>query len=219
MIEMMKRDYYINQMYFLFVVIFIPFIYVFNLSPLFIFIGMMIGSIFNLFYYDNHNHTNRFIVSMPVNRNVVVLSRYLSIMIVTIILLIYLWIIDYLAHTFILPFISDWIPAFEIQPVSLILLMFTFFAVVVITSVSIPIYYYFQSFMKSLIAQGVLFVIGIIGFTLFILFMDYIPEKVILLVLDLIDFQPIVSFIVCIAICLTVSYKVSTFIFAKRDIV
>lgn len=194
----------------------IPFIYVLDLSPQFIYAGSIIGCIFNLFYYDSHNHVNRYIVSLPVNRSHIVRGRYTFLLTVSGTLLIYLWVIDMLANHF-LPLINNWI-FFETSypPITPIVIMITFIAVIIIIGVSVPIYYFFQSFIKSLFAQGILLFTVVLGIAIF---GNYISESIVLAVLDIIDTQPVLIPMTLTFTCLYMSYKLSETIFTKRDII
>lgn len=59
MLQLIKRDYLINQMYFVIILMAIPAIYIFDISPLFMYMFIMFGVLFNVFYYDDHNHVYR----------------------------------------------------------------------------------------------------------------------------------------------------------------
>lgn len=216
MLQMMKRDYYINKSYFLIVLLIFPFIYVLDISPQFIYAGIIVGCIFNLFYYDGHNHVSRYIVSLPVNRCHIVRGRYFFLFIVSVTFLVYLWVIDMLAHYF-FPMINNWI-FFETSypPITPIVLMVTFIAVVIIVGVSVPIYYFFQSIIKSWIVQSALLFIGVLGIANF---GKYISESIVITILDIINIQPVLIPITLTFTGFYVSYKLSATIFAKRDIV
>lgn len=217
MLQMIKRDYLINGMYFLFITLAIPFIYIVNISPIFVYFAIVVGAIFNVFYYDDHNHVGRFIVSMPIKRKRIVFARYLFLLKVIVFYLLYLWLVDKLTHHF-LP-MNNLFPEISFRPINFYTVLVIFLAISVITAVTVPIYYYFQSFIKSLIAQGVLLFAGIFGITFLGRYLDLIPEAFIFKILDIVDWQPMLIIIAISLICLYISYQFSSFIFSKRDLI
>lgn len=216
MLQMMKRDYIINKVYFLIVILLVPFIYALDMSPQFIYVGIVVGCIFNVFYYDGHNHVSRYIVSLPVSRNHIVLGRYTFLLIVAVTFLLYLWMIDMLVHYF-FPMINNWIFfATSFQPITPAVIIFTFIPIIIVVAVSVPIYYFFQSFIKSLLAQGALLFIGVLCMAIF---GKYIPESIIIIIIDMINIQPVLIMFILSIICLSISFKLSATIFTKRDII
>lgn len=154
---------------------------------------------------------------MPIKRNQIVLSRYLFLLTTFVVYLMYLWLIDVMVHHP-LPILADIVPTISYQPISLISILLTFLFISVAVAISAPVYYFFQSFIKSFFALGVLFIVVIILGTLFGEYLDLIPEALIVMFLHLIDFQPVLFFIGISFVCLYISYLCSIFIFARKDI-
>lgn len=179
MLHLMKRDYYVIHLYMLVILLAIPFIYIAQISSLFAYVGIMMGFIFNVFYYEGHNHVSRYIVSVPVSKSQIVLSRYMFLVITATLLLLYIWFIDILAH-YLSSVIRFWSPDFTNQPITFQTVLFLFMGILVIASITIPIYYICQSVIKALLIQSALLFIGaIIGAFAVALFGPYIPESVI----------------------------------------
>lgn len=217
MLQMMKRDYLINKIYFLMIFLAIPFLYTLDLSLLFMYLTIIVGAIFTVFYYDDYNHVYRALISMPIKRSQIVFARYLFLFTTTIIFLLYIWLIDMFVHN---PFsiLKSIVPTVSYQPISAITILLTFLFISIVVAISTPIFYYFQSFMKSLIAHGVLLVIGVMTITIFGKYLDLIPKPYVRLALYIIAYQPLLFVIGFSIICLYISYLLSTFIFSKRDV-
>src|SRR5690625_5013288 len=164
MVHMIKRDYYINFLYVLIIILALPLIYWAQISPLFAYLGVIVGFIFNVFYYDNHNHVSRSIVSMPINKKQIVLGRYTFLFFVSILFLIYIWFIDMLVHYF-APSLSGLLPIIPYKPISITSVLLVFAGIMLLISISIPIFYICQSFIKSLFIQGDLLFFVLIDFT------------------------------------------------------
>ncbi|AXI10113.1 hypothetical protein CV093_15700 [Oceanobacillus sp. 143] len=210
MLQMMKKEFQLNLMSIILVIILIPAAYVLNISSSFLYIAMAFGFIFNAFYYDGKNHVNRFIKSLPIKPKHVVLGRYLLLFCISIILLIYLSIIDSIAQQH-LPYLS-------FQPLTWIILLGLFAITSIISAISYPIYYAIQSFT---IAIGV--IIGVIALTASVigivlnLFHAQL-EQFIIFILNFIQFQPALIIILFSMGCLFLSYLLSSWIYARKDI-
>src|SRR5699024_2153283 len=148
MVHMIKRDYYINFLYVLIIILALPLIYWAQISPLFAYLGVIIGFIFNVFYYDNHNHVSRSIVSMPINKKQIVLGRYTFLFFVTVLFLLYIWFIDTLVHYF-APKLSGLLPIIPYKPISLTSALLVFAGIMLFILISILIFYLFQFFLNT----------------------------------------------------------------------
>lgn len=220
MLQMMKRDFLINSMYFLIVLFVIPFVYLLDFSPIFIYMAVIFGCVFNIFYYDDHNHVSRAIVSMPIRKNKIVLARYLFLIMMINFYMLYLWMIDVIVHHSIL---SDMIPSVSYKTITSITIFLSFLIISIGVAVSVPIFYFFQSFIKSLLAQFALLMLAFVamslGVPIFGKYLDLIPESFVMDILDLIKLQPVLFILIFSLICLFISYKLSVLIFSRRDIV
>lgn len=214
MLQMMKRDFLINRFYFLIIFLALPVFYVMDLSPLFMFAGMMLGGLFNVFYYEGHNHVNRFISSMPIKKEITVIGRYIFLQLVILFFILYLWVVDIVSH-YGLPYISY-------QPLTLFSLILTITFINIIIAISIPIYYFFQSFMKSLLFQGALFIMFVVSFIIIVRNFDLLSihfiASALTMIESLLSVQPYLVPILFSIVCLFLSYKLSVRIFTKKDI-
>lgn len=214
--HMMKRDYVLNKMMFFIVSLFIPLIYIFQVSPLFIYSGIILGVIFNLFYYDSHNQVNRYMVSLPISKKQIVMARYAFLLTVMVFYLLYTWIIDALAHRLI-PNL-DILPDLMYAPISLRSAMMTFSVIMLIMTVVVPIYYFCQSFITSLLVQGGLLIIGFIGFAYLF---SKLPESTLKSIANIAKWiytNPTPFTIMFSIVTLAISYPLSLWIFTRKDI-
>ena len=209
---MMKRDLILNSRYLISIGLLLPLIYIMNMPFLYIIIYgfITLALIFNTFYYDSKNNVIVSIVSMPLDRQHIVLERYLFFMIILSSLLIYHFLIDSVA-SFSLPYL-------DLTNLSgnRLILLFTGFSFMI--ALLIPIYYLIQMFTKATMIQATILFISGMFFGVFIapfrgITTYYSP------VLDLIATQQylLIPFVLSI-ICLYASYRLSVWIFTKRDI-
>lgn len=215
MVQMIKRDFLINRMYFLSIFIIIPLIYFVNLSPLFIYLGIIFGYVFNMFYYEQHNKTNRYMISLPVKRSQIVSARYVLILLTAIIFLLYLWGIDTIAHD-LLPKL-DWAPTFSFDPIRSSHVLFTFLSVVFMIAVMVPIYYFVDSVIKGLFIQVTLIILGMLVIFTLMDYLEKVTESFILSFLDIIEAYPLLSISLFTVGSLVVSYLCSHSIFNRKD--
>lgn len=89
MLAFVKKDFLTNSWSsYVGIFIFIGLTYVVTLPPTFVFIISFFGFFSSVFLYDDKNNVNRFLKSLPVEKNSIVLSRYLySILLIIFILL------------------------------------------------------------------------------------------------------------------------------------
>ncbi|WP_058949212.1 ABC-2 transporter permease [Oceanobacillus picturae] len=206
---LMKRDFYINAIYFLIIALAIPALYIIEMAEFYLYFGIMMGFLFNLFYYDHRNNVNRFIGSLPVKLQHVVLSRYVLLLVVVVGFLLYTWLVDSLAH--------NGLPYIESKTMSSIEITILFTLISIAISISIPIYYFVKSITTALAIQGGLLIFGTFTFAILtgnelITFHD----SLLLWFFDLIEIQPIVMLIIISLVFLYLSYLLSARIYIKK---
>ncbi|RDW15594.1 ABC-2 transporter permease [Oceanobacillus chungangensis] len=209
MLQILNKEFQLSFSNIILTIIFIPIAYILNISSIFLYIGFMFGFIFYAFYYDGKNHANRFIKSLPIKLRHVVLARHLFQLGLSIIVLIYLSIIDALVH--------HYLPYFSYQPISWITVLILFALTSFISAVSYPIYYYFQSFTTAVAVQiGSLTILAsLTGIALNLFHVQL--EPFIFFILDLIEFQPTLIIILFSIGCLFLSYLLSSWIYARKE--
>lgn len=157
------------------------------------------------FYYERINHVNRTIISLPIKRNHSVLGRYISLFMICSFYLLYIWLLDSMFfHSIIL---------------NGYLVLFIFTVLSITIAVSIPIYYFFQSIWVSIFVQFTVLFVGSLSF-IFMMINPFIHfDPFISFVLDIIFIAPITVSMIISFLFLYVSYLLSCWIFAKKDLV
>ena len=212
MAQIVEKEFHLNLYYIIFLIMFIPILYIINISGNFIYIAAMLGFIFNAFYYDSKNHVNRFTASLPLKRESIVLGKYIFFLISTAAFLLYIWLVDKIAHS--------GLPYLESKPLNWFVILLIFTSIAVMLSISIPIYFMFQSYMKAFFIQmillfSVIFSIAIIIGNPYI----QISEKMVLFILDIIHLQPVLILIGFSLGSLYLSYRLTAWSYIKKDIV
>lgn len=207
--QLMKKDLYLNGIYYLVIVLLIPVFYVIELSEIYFFFAIILGFLFNLFYYDNRNNVNRFIGSLPVKLHHVVLSRYASLLLFVVGFLLYVWLVDSLAHHG-LPYLAS-------QPIDPISMTILFTTICMIVSISLPIYYFVKSFNKTFFLQIIFLLFSSFAFAV-IQGNELISfhKPFLKWLFDVIAFQPIVILIVISLVFFYLSYLLSARIYTKK---
>lgn len=216
MVSMLKRDFFVSIPVLLVSLIFVLIGYAVNISPLFIIMSVVILFVLNLFFFDFHNKVYRSIVSLPISREIVVLSRYIVAGLVTLLFTAFIWAFDLFAHHFIYPNLTGSLANLDFEQLSPLLILFAFLAIVSIISVSIPVYYYAQSISKAITIQ-ILFLLGFV-LGLILATLNSTTEKAFLFFTNILDALPILSVVIYILLSITLSYFLSVRLFKRRDI-
>ncbi|PAV30948.1 hypothetical protein CIL05_04330 [Virgibacillus profundi] len=211
MVQLIKKEFQLNLIYIIFLILFIPLSFVMNMPSTSLYIGTILGFIFNAFYYDSKNHVNRFTASLPFRKKYIVLGKYVFFLIVTSAFLLYVWLIDKIAR-FGLPYL-------ESKPMDWFIVLLIFTSIAMMLSISIPIYYVFQSYIKAFLIQIILLFSIIFGIVI-IIGNPYIQvsDKIIRFILDIIDLQPVLILIGFSLGSLYLSYRLASWIYVKKDI-
>ncbi|OZU88173.1 hypothetical protein CIL03_13710 [Virgibacillus indicus] len=212
MAQLVKKEFQLNIIYLIFIILFIPFSYVMDMPSTFIFIGAMLGFLFNAFYYDSKNHVNRLTASLPFRKKHVVLGKYVFFLIISAGFLLYLWLVDSIAHY--------GLPYLESQPLHWFLVLLIFASIAIMLSISIPIYYLIQSYMKAFFVQ-IVFLFSIAFGIVIIIANPFIQvnDSIIRFILDIIALQPVLIVVGFSFISLYLSYRLSTWIYIRKDII
>ncbi|WP_404454574.1 ABC-2 transporter permease [Oceanobacillus kapialis] len=206
---LMKKDFYINGIYYLIISALIPLFYVMEVDQHYLYYGIMIGFLFNLFYYDHRNHVNRFIGSLPVKLRNVVWARYITMFLILVCFILYVRLVDSLAHY--------GLPYLEFQPMTALEIMILFTSISITIAVSMPIYYLVKTFMKAIGIQMGLLLFSTFTFAIMI-GNDYITfyEPLLLGVFKLIDIQPYLMLTLISLLFLYLSFLLSAWIYTKK---
>lgn len=156
------------------------------------------------FYTDFHNEMNRFMVSLPISRKQIILSRYLAILILMFFTIALHFLIDY---TLSLIFLEA--RPFSFQP---LVLLFTLSFIIILVSIILPVYYYARSFLRGFSINFYLLMLGMI--ISFGLVNSVDPSKL----LNSLSLNPYLLLITLSALCLAISYRLSVFIFSRKDL-
>ncbi|SHG43313.1 ABC-2 transporter permease [Ornithinibacillus halophilus] len=203
MTSLLKKEFTLNPAYlYVFFIIIIPFIASFSPYTLsWIIIGFIIQGI----YSDSANRINKYLVSIPVSKVQIVQARYLYLVILAT-----SSILIYVIFLFLLggpesPILKD----VEIIPNEVLIILSLIYLTIAVT---LPVYYFFQSFNKSFI--------GILG-SLFTMAM-VVGALSVSPVADWYTNNSFTSNILLLSACallfLFFSYKLSVWIFSRRDI-
>ncbi len=213
MIPLLKKDFWMNFSYLLMTLAFIPIAYVLNLSSGFLYYGLVLGLIFNAFYYDNVSGINQYMVSLPIARQKVVTARYVFCLLFALTVFGYQFVLDRLAHA--------GLPYFAYEPMTEYTLLTRLCGVIILMAFSLPLYFafsYMKAFMTQLISFAVFIgLVGLIGKFIDKLNVVWLIEFVssILEVLFSYPFMIIVLFTVVISL---LSLAISRKIFHRKDL-
>src|SRR5690625_5092921 len=133
--NLFKRDLWNHWPFILFSFVFVFIIYMLQWTPPNGYLSMylLLFLCASMFYSDQKKHTNRFLISLPVLRIRLVLSRFIFVVSLGYLFLIYIWMLDFIF--------------FQSININLVNLLIGFLLFNVIISISLPIYYtiYFWS--------------------------------------------------------------------------
>lgn len=203
--QLIKRDLIHIKFLFVFALLFPLVLYAIQLPTpsVYVFSLIFIFLIASAFHLEKLNKANRTWVSLPIKRSHFVLGRYIFIFATCTLYLLYLWFINSL---------------FSKDQMSVLLILLAFIVIVIAIAFSLPVYYAFQSVWKSIIVHYLLLMIGSLAFVF--TFADPFNwfEPFILLVLNVIDFQPFVVVTVFLIVLTYFSYVLSCHLFKTKDI-
>lgn len=208
MFQLLKREFYLNRIYFLIVFLTFPLIHG-VVYPLLVFGSILGFAMYQSFYDEFKNHVNHSLVSMPIKKEYIVLARYLFLLCAIILSFLYLWLIDNFANVG-LPVLD-----FGKKTGLSLFLMAILFGLML--AILIPFFYYFQSFQKVFLIHLLLLFVCLIVFTLFVENPAFAYSANIYKMLDTISNGSVLIPVVFALGCLCISYKLSVYFLNKQD--
>ncbi|PAV30947.1 hypothetical protein CIL05_04325 [Virgibacillus profundi] len=219
MLQLIKQDLFINTwITYLSILLFLSITYFVFLPPIFMFIATALTLIIALFYYDDRANVNKFLRSLPIQASQVVKRRYQSIMLLSICIILYQWIIGYaiISFTDLDRYIYGWkdiIVCFSIG--------------VIIIAITVPFFYLFRSFTLSVGCLMVLLMLGsyysltplvtVLELEEVIIFNELDPGFV-LVVEKYIPYQPFIILVLASVVIFYLSMKLSQLLYLKKDL-
>ncbi|WP_407271687.1 ABC-2 transporter permease [Radiobacillus sp. PE A8.2] len=137
MLALLKREYHSNKGAIITILLVTVLFSVYVQQELVLIIGML-GLAISLFYDENKAKVTRFVASLPVEKNMIVRSRYAYILFMTSIILCLQWVIAVLLKNnpwINQPHVFTWTEAIIILSASIL-----------VSAICLPVYYWFRSF-------------------------------------------------------------------------
>jgi|SRR5690625_2561076 len=158
--HLLKRDFWNHWPFILFAFLFILALYTLGLkTPTgFWFINLLIVLFATIFYSDHKNSVNRFLISLPIQKRNIILSRFIYICLISTLFLLFVWLVDVL---------------YQLQQINWVTFLISFTLLSIIIAISFPIYYAISTFWVAVFTQFVFLLIGSLLFT-FIMDSPYI---------------------------------------------
>lgn len=184
-----------------------------TLPPIFILIIITLSFVITQFYYDQNVHINRFFISLPVSKKVIVHCRYISIVLVIMLYIFIQWALKFTGVE--MHYAFDWKD-----------ILTTLSLEFIIIAIVIPFFYLIPSFIIAVSTITILMFFGlfyfldeliaVLGWEDEIIFNDLDPGLT-LLVEKYIPYQPFLIFILIAIVLLYISMKISVYIFHLRS--
>lgn len=205
--QLVKRDFFLFKWIFLFAFVFRFIIGMFPIidsANIYFMSFMTIATYAFIFLQDSQSKVIQTVVSLPVKKTSIVISRYISLFIFA---LIYLG-INFLVDTVI-----------EQHTFHLIIVYFILIALTLIIAITTPIYYLFRSVWISLIVQYGVTMVGVLSTVFF--FADPFDwfAPFIISFFHFIELQPFVIISGFLLLIMALSVSLSLFLFKKKDLV
>ncbi|MCT2536232.1 ABC-2 transporter permease [Aquibacillus koreensis] len=155
MIALCKRDFYMYGWSLLGLIVVMPLLTA--MQPEVAIMAILIALMIHLFFYDYKSLANRYLVSLPVSKKIIVGSRYLFIVLMAMVVVVVQWLLNIgLTQTngIFQPYIYSWKD---------MIVLLSFF--LILSSICLPMYYYFANFMMTLYLQFGMFLVGAFFFS------------------------------------------------------
>lgn len=197
------------------IIVIIGGLYLIQIPPVTLFIITLLAMMVGVFYYDDKNKMNRFIVSLPVKKSQMIQSRYVYFLILAFMMLVFQSIVMVLSSNLVSYYQYGWRD---------FIVVFCIGGLII--SVGIPIYYFVRKF---LVATGIiLFIYFIVSFFMFnelsqvlntgnFIIFNELDKGYILLAEKYIPYQPFILLPLFVGILMYGSMKVSERIFLNKD--
>lgn len=210
MIQMLKRDFQVNSIYSIGSFIFVPLVYMMNGSIIIIYLFALFFFHFYAFYLDDKANIHRFLVSLPIKKKEIVLSKYLFMLISFCIFIVYHIFIDQLAHY--------GLPYLESDPINGLTLVLILAGVIFALAISLPIYYYSKSFQTAFLIHVSILIFGPLLFVVATANPYIDISKIFFLIIELVEIQPYIMPIIISFGCLFLSYRLSVSVFMRKNL-
>ncbi len=207
--QLVKRDYSIIFIFIIFALLFkfamfgfaaISFLSSDNMY-FFSFVLMMLYAL--IFHFDNSSKIMRIIVSLPIKKRHIIISRYISLYTIGLIFLSFAFVVDY---------------SLDQQAVHLINVYLAVCTFTIYIAISTPVYYFFKRLWVSIAVHYFLIIFSSLAFAF--LFVDPFDwfTPFLNVAFTILDFQPVVVSLLCLILLMYGSYRVSYFLFSRKDV-
>ncbi|OZU88172.1 hypothetical protein CIL03_13705 [Virgibacillus indicus] len=218
MYQFIKQDFSVNTWgTYLSLILILPISYVLFLPSVFMFIATALTIIISIFYYDDRANVNRFLISLPISAASVVKRRYQSIILFSICVILYQWVIGHVVTFFIGSehYVYGW------KDIIVLICMGA-----IITAVTVPFFYLFRSFILSVGCIMVLLLlesyysltplVTVLEMDEVIIFNDLDPGFV-MIVEEYIPYQPFLILVFASLVIFYMSMKISELLYLRND--
>lgn len=218
MYQFIKQDFSVNTWgTYLSLILILPISYVLFLPSIFMFIATALTIIISMFYYDDRANVNRFLISLPISAASIIKRRYQSIILFSICVIIYQWVIGHVVTFFIGSehYVYGW------KDIIVLICMGA-----IITAVTVPFFYLFRSFILSVGCIMVLLLLGsyysltplvtVLEMDEVIIFNDLDPGFV-MIVEEYIPYQPFLILVFASLVIFYMSMKISELLYLRND--
>jgi len=207
--QLIKRDYTIIFFFIIFAFFFRLMLHVFAGLPFFSysnlyflsFVLMLLYAL--LFYLDDRSKVMRTIVSLPIKKRDIIKSRYIALYTIGLILLFFTLFFDYYIDQQTFHFIKMYVAVC---------------ALTIYIAISTPIYYFFNQIWIRIVVHYILLIFSAFAFAF--LFADPFEwfTPFLTMVFTLLDLQPLLVSALLLMVIMYGSYRMSTFIFNRKDV-
>lgn len=196
----------------------LAFFYIGTIPPYFLFSIFLISLIITPFYYDDKSNINRLIVSLPISKGMIIKSRYIFFVVISLCMIVFQYILMLSVPNI---FEENSYYIYHWRDI-IILISLT----LLIISVMMPIYYWFESFILASFINIIVLMITAYFITDNLVHILQMNEEIIfndidpgftLLVERYIPFQPYVTLIILSVIIFLLSMIISEKIFSRQD--
>lgn len=209
--QLYVKDLKISGLYVILFGLFILLTYLFHVNSMGINMTVMLGFLILLFYFDFQHHVLRSLVSMPLNRKQIVQARYVFLYSLTIVFMLFIWLVDSIAFNNLYLGNFTYLTANDIV---------NYFAIVtVLLAIYLPIFYLIKNFMHAVSVFMIFHFVIVFTYSI-IIGNPYITldDKIASLIEPLWNIQPFVIPLVVSLLVMFVSYLISNWFFVKCDL-
>lgn len=208
---LLKKDFLLNQSFIWTLLLMLPLSYVINVSGMPVMVGIMLGFVIGLFYYDNQSGMHKFVVSLPITRKEVIHAKYMYSIIFMFLAFLYYYFVDQIAHM-VLNYLDH-------EPLTFTSWFMFYLITLMVITFYIPFYVKF-TFMFAFIFQIISMVIGPVVLAGFVIWLDvktnildYINSFIMI-----IKNRPFLVMIPSTIVVIFISWFISLRIFLKKDL-